>query len=74
MLGNNMKCEVRNQYIVTNYMEQGPLEPDSFAGSRFVDIPQTPLAYFVFYQGSVTDIFLNYTSTEYTPYTPREYG
>jgi hypothetical protein len=39
MLGNNMKCEVRNQYIVTNYMEQGLLEADSFAASRFADIP-----------------------------------
>jgi hypothetical protein len=40
MLGNNMKCELRNQYIVTNYMEQGPLEADSFSASRFAVIPR----------------------------------
>jgi hypothetical protein len=35
-----MKCQVRNQYILTYYMEQGPLEADSFAASRFPDIPR----------------------------------
>jgi hypothetical protein len=29
-----------HQHIVTNYMEQGPLEADSFAASRFAGIPR----------------------------------
>ena len=38
MLGNKMQCEVRNQYMVTNYMEQGPLEADNFTASPFAGI------------------------------------
>jgi len=41
MLGNNMQCEVRNQHIVANYMEQDPLEADSFTASRFAGISRT---------------------------------
>ena len=35
-----MQCEVRNEYIVINYMGQGPLEADSFTASRFAGIPR----------------------------------
>jgi hypothetical protein len=76
MLGNNMKCEVRNQYIVTNYMEQGPLEADTFVASRFAGIPRNCncASLFCVLSGVRHGYLSPLTSTEYTHYTPREYG
>ena len=72
MPGNNMQCEVQNQYTVT-----GPLEAESFTASRFAGISRNyncAGGFFVSPQESVTDICLDGTDTAYMLYTAREYG